>query len=61
LPVLNYACIALFVVLAVTASSAPFAWTYRTGNYAWAVAVSDDGRYVIAGSDDMQEISDPIE
>lgn len=44
----------LLLTLAVTTNSAPLALTYRTGNYSWAVAVSHDGRYVIAGSDDMQ-------
>jgi len=39
--------------LAATTGSAPLVLTYRTGNYSWAVAVSHDGRYVIAGSDDM--------
>jgi WD40 repeat protein len=38
--------------LACTTGPAPLVWTYRTGNYLWAVAVSDDGEYVIAGSDD---------
>jgi WD40 repeat protein len=46
-------CAGLFVALALTAGSAPLAWAYKTGNYSWAVAVSRDGRYVIAGSDDM--------
>jgi len=32
----------------------PVAWTYKTGNYAWTVAVSHDGRHVVAGSDDMR-------
>lgn len=32
---------------------APLVWTYATGNYAWAVAVSGDGRHVIVGSDDL--------
>ncbi len=45
---------ALLVVLVVSAGSAPLAWTYHTGNYLWAVAVSDDGLYAIAGSDDMR-------
>jgi len=43
----------MLLALAVTTGSAPLAWTYMTGNYSWAVAVSSDGRYVIAGSDDM--------
>lgn len=43
----------MLLALAVTTGSAPLAWAYRTGNYSWAVAVSSDGRYVIAGSDDM--------
>ena len=44
----------MLLALAVTTGSAPLAWTYMTGNYSWAVAVSSDGRYVIAGSDDMR-------
>jgi WD40 repeat protein len=44
---------ALFVTLAATSGLAPLAWAYRTGNYSWAVAVSHDGNYAIAGSDDM--------
>ena len=44
----------LLVALLVSAGSAPLAWTYHTGNYLWAVAVSDDGLYAIAGSDDMR-------
>jgi WD40 repeat protein len=43
----------MLLVLAVTAGSAPLAWSYKCGNYSWAVAVSSDGRHVIAGSDDM--------
>ena len=43
----------LLLALAATSASAPLAWTYKSGNYSWAVAVSADGRYVIAGSDDM--------
>ena len=39
-------------MLALTTGPAPLTWTYRTGNYLWAVAVSNDGEYVIAGSDD---------
>jgi WD40 repeat protein len=49
----NVFSVALLVALTVGASSAPLAWTYTTGNYLWAVAVSRDGRYAIAGSDDM--------
>jgi len=45
---------ALLLTLAVTTGTAPLAWTYRTGNYVWAVAVSSDGRHAIAGSDDMR-------
>ena len=45
-------CVALFVALAASTSAAPLSWTCITGNYAWAVAVSQNGRYVIAGSDD---------
>lgn len=45
--------VALFVTLAATSGLAPLAWAYRTGNYSWAVAVSHDGNYAIAGSDDM--------
>lgn len=42
------------IVLIMTASgAAPLVWTYATGNYSWAVAVSHDGQYLIAGSDDM--------
>jgi len=42
------------IVLLMTASgAAPLVWTYATGNYSWTVAVSHDGRYLIAGSDDM--------
>ena len=48
----NQASAALLVALALTTSSAPLTWSYRTGNYLWAVAVSNDGQYVIAGSDD---------
>ena len=45
-------CVALFAALAVSTSVAPLSWTCMTGNYAWAVAVSQNGQYVIAGSDD---------
>lgn len=42
------------IVLLMTASgTAPLVWTYATGNYSWTVAVSHDGQYLIAGSDDM--------
>jgi len=47
-------CAALLVTLAMSTGTAPIAWSYKTGNYSWAVAVSHDGRYVIAGSDDMR-------
>ena len=50
----RYANTGLLLALATTAGSVPLAWTYATGNYSWAVAVSGDGRYVIAGSDDMR-------
>ena len=43
----------MLLALAVTTGSAPLAWSYKCGNYSWAVAVSSDGRHVIAGSDDM--------
>ncbi len=43
----------VLIALAGSLGSAPLAWTYATGNYVWAVAVSRDGRYAIAGSDDM--------
>jgi len=43
----------LFIALATSSTAAPLAWSYRTGNYSWAVAVSRDGRYVVCGSDDM--------
>jgi len=45
--------VGLVLMLAVTAGSAPVGWVYTTGNYAWAAMVSRDGRYVVAGSDDM--------
>ena len=48
----NQASAALLIALAFTTGQAPLTWSYRTGNYAWAVAVSNDGQYVIAGSDD---------
>ena len=41
------------LVAGTSSGSAPLAWTYMTGNYSWAVAVSLDGRFVVAGSDDM--------
>ena len=47
------ASLSLILLLAATTGSAPLAWTYATGNYSWTAAVSHDGRYVIAGSDDM--------
>jgi len=43
----------LLVALAASTSQASPAWTYMTGNYVWSVAVSEDGAYAIAGSDDM--------
>ena len=45
---------AILIALTLGTASAPLAWTYTTGNYLWAVAVSRDGRYAIAGSDDMR-------
>ena len=42
-----------FVTLATATGLAPLVWTYGTGNYSWTVAVSHDGGYAIAGSDDM--------
>lgn len=53
LPGLKQTCAILLVTLAASAASAPLAWSYRSGNYLWAVAVSRDGMYAIAGSDDM--------
>jgi len=44
----------MLVAMVATANSAPLSWSYAAGNYSWAVAVSGDGRYAIAGSDDMQ-------
>lgn len=44
----------MLLALAVTTGSAPLAWSYKCGNYSWAVAVSSDGRHVLAGSDDMR-------
>lgn len=49
----NQAWAALLIALTLTAAPTPLIWNYRTGNYSWAVAVSQDGRYVIAGSDDL--------
>ena len=49
----NRLSVGLVLMLAVTAGSAPVGWVYTTGNYAWAAMVSRDGRYVVAGSDDM--------
>lgn len=40
------------LALAISTASAPLAWTYATENYSRAVAVSSDGRYVIAGGSD---------
>lgn len=53
LPAPGHTCAVMLLALAVTTGSAPLAWSYECGNYSWAVAVSSDGRYVIAGSDDM--------
>jgi WD40 repeat protein len=53
LPDWNKASTVLLLTLTVTTGSTPLVLTYRTGDYSWAVAVSHDGRYVIAGSDDM--------
>lgn len=47
-------CSLMLLSLVVSTAAAPLAWTYRAGNYSWAVAVSSDGRYAIAGSDDMR-------
>jgi len=44
----------LVLALVITTGSSPLAWSYSTGNYLWAAAVSRDGRYVIIGSDDMR-------
>ncbi len=44
----------LLLVLATSTESAPLAWTYTAGNYSWAVAVSHDGQYIVAGSDDVR-------
>ena len=49
----RWASIGFILALAATTGSVPLAWSYATGNYSWTVAVSDDGGYVIAGSDDM--------
>jgi len=54
LPARAQTCAVMLLALAVTTGSAPLAWTYKCGNYSWAVAVSSDGRHVIAGSDDMR-------
>ena len=43
----------MIALLMTAAGIAPLVWTYATGNYSWTVAVSHDGRYLIAGSDDM--------
>ena len=53
LSVFRWASISFLFALAASTGFVPLAWSYATGNYSWAVAVSDDGRYVIAGSDDM--------
>jgi len=52
-PIWGWTNTALLLALAATMGPVPLAWTYATGNYSWTVAVSSDGRYVIAGSDDM--------
>lgn len=54
LPAWNQAYALVFLALAATMGPAPLAWTYKCGNYSWAVAVSSDGQHVIAGSDDMR-------
>jgi len=54
LPASGQTCAVMLLALAVTTGSAPLAWSYKCGNYSWAVAVSSDGRHVIAGSDDMR-------
>jgi WD40 repeat protein len=46
--------VVLLLVLGTTAGPAPLVWTYTAGNYSWAVAISSDGQYAIAGSDDMR-------
>ena len=43
----------MIALLMTTTGAAPLVWTYATGNYSWTVAVSHDGQYLIAGSDDM--------
>jgi WD40 repeat protein len=43
----------MIALLVTAAGAAPLVWTYATGNYSWTVAVSHDGQYLIAGSDDM--------
>jgi len=43
----------LIIALTVSTFTTSPAWTYMTGNYVWSVAVSGDGAYAIAGSDDM--------
>jgi WD40 repeat protein len=43
----------MIALLMTAAGAAPLVWTYATGNYSWTVAVSHDGQYLIAGSDDM--------
>jgi WD40 repeat protein len=43
----------MIALLMTTAGTAPLVWTYATGNYSWTAAVSHDGQYLIAGSDDM--------
>jgi WD40 repeat protein len=45
--------LAMIVLLMTASGAAPLIWTYATGNYSWTVAVSHDGQYLIAGSDDM--------
>ena len=49
MPVVGLTMVALLMT---AAGTAPLVWTYATGNYSWTVAVSHDGQYAIAGSDD---------
>jgi WD40 repeat protein len=43
----------MIALLMTAAGAAPLVWTYATGNYSWTAAISHDGQYLIAGSDDM--------
>ena len=43
----------MIALLMTAVGGAPLVWTYATGNYSWTAAVSHDGQYLIAGSDDM--------